>query len=230
MVLSSRSLGDIDWLLRRRSLNAVGELDYALSVAQNAQRNSAAPSDALPLAPAPAATSGAHTRSPPVLEVAAYVLAHIGFLGLLVLGFVAVWHHASLAAFAVSLVCVVCIYALHLLKLPRRPRRRWRVESHLISFLKSRPHASASTPTVAADAPAPADVGPPAGPYMHRPPFLRMPIDTMYSDQDGRTGEGEEDDDLDDETRQRMMEEEMDRREVSIVTVPKRKLWVANPS
>jgi hypothetical protein len=38
------------------------------------------------------------------------------------------------------------------------------------------------------------------------------------------------DDDLDDDTRQRVIEEEMQRRDVSIVTVPRRKLWIANPT
>ena len=38
------------------------------------------------------------------------------------------------------------------------------------------------------------------------------------------------DDEEDEDTRQQRMEEEMNRRDVSIVTVPKRKLWIANPS
>jgi hypothetical protein len=36
--------------------------------------------------------------------------------------------------------------------------------------------------------------------------------------------------DEDEETRQRRIEDEIARRDVSIVTVPKRKLWVVNPS
>ena len=44
--------------------------------------------------------------------------------------------------------------------------------------------------------------------------------------------DGEDDpyDDEDEETRQHRIEDEMNRRDVSIVTVPKRKLWIANPS
>ena len=47
----------------------------------------------------------------------------------------------------------------------------------------------------------------------------------------GLRSETEEiDSDEDEDTRQRRIEDEMARRDVSIVTVPKRKLWVANPS
>lgn len=38
------------------------------------------------------------------------------------------------------------------------------------------------------------------------------------------------DDDEDEDDRQRHMEEELERRDVNIVTVPRRKLWIANPS
>lgn len=40
----------------------------------------------------------------------------------------------------------------------------------------------------------------------------------------------DDDDDIDEDTRQRQIEEEMGRREVSIVTVPRRRLWITNPS
>ena len=43
-------------------------------------------------------------------------------------------------------------------------------------------------------------------------------------------GNRSEDDDEDDELQQRRIEQEMERRDVSIVTVPKRKLFLTNPS
>ena len=41
--------------------------------------------------------------------------------------------------------------------------------------------------------------------------------------------EDDEDDDVDEETRQRRIEEEISRRDVNIVTVPKRRLFLMNP-
>lgn len=69
------------------------------------------------------------------------------------------------------------------------------------------------------------------GPYAHHRPLFRASPqldDLSYSH--GSPRSVETDDDVDDDTRQRLMEEEMERRDVSIVTVPRRKLWVANPS
>ena len=70
------------------------------------------------------------------------------------------------------------------------------------------------------------------GPYTyHQPPYrLSTHADDlshgapMSAETDGT------DDDIDEATRQRVIEEEMERRDVSIVTVPRRKLWIANPS
>jgi hypothetical protein len=45
-----------------------------------------------------------------------------------------------------------------------------------------------------------------------------------------RTSEADDHSDIDEDMRQRTIEDEMGRREVSIVTIPKRKLWIANPS
>lgn len=70
-----------------------------------------------------------------------------------------------------------------------------------------------------------------AGPYLHQPPYRTAATDEYSHSHAGpRSLEADDDDDVDEVTRQRMIEEEMDRREVSIVTVPKRRLWVTNPS
>ncbi|RXW25265.1 hypothetical protein EST38_g643 [Candolleomyces aberdarensis] len=217
---SSRSLGEIDWLLRRRSLNAVGELDYALSMAHNAQRNSAANGgSAYP--PSVHPTSGNHD-TPSVLIIAAYALAQIGFLGLNVITLVALWKHAPRAAFIVFLVWVVVFYAL-LALVPQRLE----VERHILSMISRRKRGQPNVPPPVPSSPTP----PPNsshGPYLHTPSFTRtMPAD-MSSGR--RRSAEDDDDDIDEDTRQRMIEAEMDRREVSIITMPKRKLWVANPS
>ncbi|KAI6119358.1 hypothetical protein EDD16DRAFT_1692669 [Pisolithus croceorrhizus] len=70
------------------------------------------------------------------------------------------------------------------------------------------------------------------GPYLHHPPYRAAPPDdfsmTLMGPRSVETDD--DDDDIDEATRQRQIEEEMGRREVSIVTVPKRRLWVTNPS
>jgi len=79
----------------------------------------------------------------------------------------------------------------------------------------------------------PLNTDPPSiqGPYAHhRPPFHASAQLDDLSHSHGSPLSVETDDDLDDDTRQRLMEEEMERRDVSIITVPRRKLWVANPS
>jgi hypothetical protein len=82
------------------------------------------------------------------------------------------------------------------------------------------------------------------GPYYHRPPYRaatsvghenntitsvgsRSPR-TMSREIGGGAGD-DDDEDIDEDTRQQRIEEEMQRREVSIVTVPRRKLRVTNP-
>jgi len=52
----------------------------------------------------------------------------------------------------------------------------------------------------------------------------------MSTGRNHEDGDDDPDDDEDEETRQRRIEGEMNRRDVSIVTVPKRKLWIANPT
>lgn len=69
---------------------------------------------------------------------------------------------------------------------------------------------------------------PRGGPYIHQPLFRRA----LSSHEDDILSSENHDDDGDDDehARQRRIEQEMDRRDVSIVTVPKRKLWITNPS
>lgn len=75
----------------------------------------------------------------------------------------------------------------------------------------------------------------PRGPYLHQPPYRTAHEDDYYSTSHGghrsdATEAEEAESEEDDDTRQRRMEGEMGRRDVSIVTVPKRKLWITNPS
>ena len=65
----------------------------------------------------------------------------------------------------------------------------------------------------------------------HQPLFYPVAEDDLHSSSyDGLRSGPEEVSDEDEETRQRRIEDEISRRDVTIVTVPKRKLWVTNPS
>lgn len=71
------------------------------------------------------------------------------------------------------------------------------------------------------------------GPYRYHQPPYRSALSTGHEDtsQGLRTAEiHDEDGDDDEDTHQRIIEEEMGRRDVSIITVPKRKLFIANAS
>jgi hypothetical protein len=71
----------------------------------------------------------------------------------------------------------------------------------------------------------------PRGPYMHHPTYRVAHEDDHSTSHGGPLSvDTEVESDEDEDTRQRRIEEEMGRREVSIVTVPKRKLWITNPS
>jgi hypothetical protein len=74
------------------------------------------------------------------------------------------------------------------------------------------------------------------GPYIYHQPAWRRAISP---EEDFATSHGghrpleqddPEDDDEDDDDHQRHMEEELERRDVNIVTVPRRRLWITNPS
>ncbi|KAJ3509679.1 hypothetical protein NMY22_g16213 [Coprinellus aureogranulatus] len=225
----SRNLGEIDWLLRRRSLNAVGDLDYALTLAHNAQRNSAAAETTFP--PSSHQNIGI-IDTPSNLIIAAYTLTQLGFLGLTIVTLIALWNHAHRALFAVFLVYAVVFYLLAIF-IPRR----FPTEQYLLSLLPSsghthvnlgkdpaEPNATASPPTF------PSQAGH-HSPYLHTPPFTTVRMDSSPAGRPmSMATDDDDDDDIDDDTRQRMIEEEMSRRDVSIITMPKRKLTVANPS
>jgi len=70
------------------------------------------------------------------------------------------------------------------------------------------------------------------GPYVHHhPPYRRAGTDEDSTTRGGpRSAENNDDeDDADEDIRQQRIEDEMARREVSIITVPRKKLWITNP-
>jgi len=157
--------------------------------------------------------------------VVLHLITQALMLGLCIVTLVALWWRAPVAAFSVFLVWTVAFYtAMFIFAWHLRPDGS--VLSVVCSRLRPIPQDTQKITPSPTPMPEPA-----TGPYVHHQP----PYHATVSPEDGSpifspVEQDEPDDDIDDDTRQRMIEEEMGRRDVSIVTVPKRKLWIANPS
>ncbi|KAG2118758.1 uncharacterized protein F5147DRAFT_666661 [Suillus discolor] len=240
--VAPRSLGDVDWLDRRRSLNAVNELDLVSGQGQRNLINSSTPNTAemlstRALVPTPTFPHITH-ELPSLFEICLRVLFHTLVLALCILSLIALWNRAHLALFAIFLLWTFIFYiCLFTLAWHGRPRRS--TLTYLIARFRAEPPPTVSpgTPTSRPlsmvgneQYPFPTDT---RGPYLHEPPYraARAHDDVSTTIGGPRSVETDYDEeDVDEETRQRRIEEEMGRREVSIVTVPKRKLWITNPS
>lgn len=164
--------------------------------------------------------------APKPSKITIHLLIQTSILGLSILTLIALWFRAPRFAFGLFLAWTIAFYvAMFIFSWHFRP------EDSILTIMFSRwrfgpPDSDISNPSA---------VIPPIphqpGPYVHHQPPFRT---AMVSD-DGsfapRSIETDVDDDnIDEHTAQRIIEEEMGRREVSIITIPKRKLWVANPS
>ncbi|TFK43545.1 hypothetical protein BDQ12DRAFT_731551 [Crucibulum laeve] len=230
--LQPRVLGDIDWLLRRRSLNAVGELDYAITQAHNA-RSAPDTGDAL-VTPAATPPLFRETQCLPPSNAFLRLFAHGSILGLSIVCLVALWSGEAKYLFALFLAWTLFFYiSIFLLTWHRRPENS--LLTIIVGRLRNNSPQNIPQPPLS---PLPHLPQHPSyagqSPYTYnRPPYHVSPTspdEISTSHGVARSTETDEEDDIDEDTRQRMIEEEMERRDVSIVTVPKRKLWVANPS
>ncbi|KLO10239.1 hypothetical protein SCHPADRAFT_856821 [Schizopora paradoxa] len=250
---NGRSLSDLSWLDRRRSLNVVGELDYALSQLNQQGRSVPTPlgfetASVNPLVP-PTPTPGPPVIRPQLpsrLHSFTHIILHAFILGICIVTLVALWERAPKATFVVFLLWTLAFYAT-ILSLSWRGRPRRSILSVLLFSLREPHHHNYAPPATPSNANAGLPPTPPSsrplstfmndqytfpsdsrgGPYIHQPLF-RTALSTH--EDDPLSSEGHEDDDEDENARQRRIEQEMDRRDVSIVTVPKRKLWITNPS
>jgi hypothetical protein len=175
-------------------------------------------------------------------EVAFRIIFHALLLGLCGLCLVQLWQRGPVTAFVVFLVWTVGSYiAFAALAWQGRPRTS--ILTVTFSRLRAKPHPHQTNPPLQQDSrPISSATPEPSipftsdsrGPYLHSPPFRAAPGDESYdvmgTGRQHEDGEDDPDDDEDEETRQRRIEDEMNRRDVSIVTVPKRKLWIANPT
>jgi hypothetical protein len=217
----------------------VGDLDYALMQLNNRG-----------ITPTPATTAHFSAQGlsglpsakvqpplvPPKGEITLHVLMHTLLMALCILSLMELWNRAPVAPFVAFLVWTIAFYAfLFMMSWNGRPQRSALTVllGHIQGYAQpiaapiatpspSRPISTAGTDQF----PFPQE---PRSPYLHQPLFHTATEDaTSYAGLRSETEEVESDEDED--TRQRRIEDEMARRDVSIVTVPKRKLWVANPS
>lgn len=188
------------------------------------------------LMPAPAFPRTTYELPPP-FELSLRIFFHVLVLALCVLSLVALWYRAPMSLFAVFLLWTVIFYiSLFALAWQGRPGKS------ILTTLTARvrgplpqPAVSPGTPTSRPLSMTGTDQYPfpteTRGPYLHQPPYRATGHDDVSTSQSPRSVEtDDDDDDIDEDTRQRRIEEEMGRREVSIVTVPKRRLWITNPS
>ncbi|KAF8897520.1 hypothetical protein BD779DRAFT_1667490 [Infundibulicybe gibba] len=105
----SMNLSDVDWLQRRRSLNAVGELDYVISQTHRSPfLSTPGTADALmdPVSTPGAQNSPAH---PTLITIALLGFGHASLLGLVVITLIKLWPESK-PGFGVFLGWVVCWY------------------------------------------------------------------------------------------------------------------------
>lgn len=170
---------------------------------------------------------------PPFIETIVHVLLHMFLLGLCTITLIALWSRAPRVTFAVFLAWTACFYgALILFAWHGRPRHS------ILAVVFSRLRSQSYHPAVVSEPPTPSrpnGEGVADGPYLHQPSYRPVASDmhdgTSYTQvHRSMDGDDDEDQDEDEDARQQRIENEIGRREVSIVTVPKRKLWITNPS
>jgi hypothetical protein len=158
---------------------------------------------------------------PPLHDIILRALFHSLALGLCVLSLVALWSRAPKAAFVVFLLWVLAFY-ISICVLAWYGKPQMSILATILFRLRAEPPTSNLHSDSIPDPLMSSDDS--RGPYIHQPDYRTAERDdaSIPRSQDSH-GEGDDED-----TRQRKIEEEMDRREISIITVPKRKLWITN--
>lgn len=173
---------------------------------------------------------------PSAVGILLHMLLQSFILGLTVICLIILWSH-SLIGFVVFLVLTLAFYVA-LVALAWKGRPSISILSVLLNRLRAEPDSQSTqglNQYVASQTPplsAPDHYHfPSQGPYFHEPPF-QVAASTDLSHGGPRSVTTEDyDDDEDEDARQQRIEGEMGRREVvTVTTVPRRQLWVANPS
>jgi hypothetical protein len=198
---------------------------------------------------APPTNTGASSSltRPTAVDVIIHTLIHLLILASAAFTLHALWLHASRALFGVFLAWIVCFYVVFLL-LTWRVRPPGSILSTCFNALQPRvapsfpPGTSSPHPVATSPLPVMDDLHPPSlshSPYIHQPTYrsrIRRADDqtTMANgvptSHEGYFGDDEVEDTEDDQFSQERIEAEMNRRQVSIVTVPRQRLFIANAS
>lgn len=179
-------------------------------------------------------------KFPGFLDGTLHMIFQVVLLALCVFTLVELWNRAPVAAFAVFLVWTVAFY-LVLFVLAWKGKPAQSVIAVAFTRIRNKPsyhdRASTNIPSRPLSLARPESVvmAEPRSPYLHhQPPFRATPTPGPEDDfaliSPRLLDTEEDDDDEDEDVQQRRMEDEMSRRDVSIVTVPRRKLWITNPS
>ena len=162
---------------------------------------------------------------PSLLSGLTHILLHAALLALCILCLIALFDRASVG-FIVFLVWVACFYLLIFI-LAWKGIPRVSILSVFFSRLRATPRAELPRPATSTTNYEGLPF--PGGPYGAHPPY-RGAHDSEYPTSLSHAEHTAEDfpDDDDDEERQRQIEEEISRRDVTILTVPRRKLRVIN--
>jgi len=229
-------LSDIGWLERRRSLNAIGELDYALSQSthgrQPSQPNYESQDQATPpiKGESKSTAPAVYPKPWPALQFLQGAF-HLCLLGNLAFALASLFQLGNRAGFAVFLVWCIIAYSIILWG------TMYQTKHSLIPLLQDqflKPEPQAPSPEAA---PLTEMLRDPSSPITSNSHYRSIPSaqytsieyppsNSIYSQP--RPVEPDPDDDEDDEERQLRMEQEMQRRDVSIVTVPRRQLRITN--
>ncbi|KAH9938274.1 uncharacterized protein B0H18DRAFT_8787 [Fomitopsis serialis] len=239
---SPRNLGDTSWFDGRRSMSAVGEFHYPLNDLNHRPDPSTPGTTVLDMT----STSGLMTPAgqmtpemPRPFDCFLHALFHASLLALCILSLIELWRRAPRAAFVVFLIGTLLFYVA-LVALSWSGKPRYSILTVLLARLRGRPTHSGYTPGTAtpsrplsaagSEVPFPTE---PRSPYQHYPPYRAastVPDEYPTSGSHGHAmNEVDDDGEEDEDTRQRRIEDEMSRRDVSIVTVPRRKLFLTNP-
>ncbi|KAF7355307.1 hypothetical protein MSAN_01447100 [Mycena sanguinolenta] len=217
----SHSLGDLDWLNRRRSLTAVGELDYPLDHSTPTATLAPPPSTPGTLLDPPVPVE-APSNMPPTTSIILRLLFHASLAAFCVFCLVTLWSKkAPKSTFGVFLAWTVAFYVI-LIGSSWRGRPDRSTLSLLFGRLRTQPAVRPTAPRPSVSDTLPDTDDNLSFPYTHHRPAYRR---ALLSDAVGpqSTDTEEEDDDR--------AEDEMRRRDISIVTsYPKRALRITNPS
>jgi len=232
------ALSDVSWMERRRDLHATSELDYAMShMSPTPGFDTGSP---MPLITPTANTTlvpSPITTSPDTLQGISHLITHAFIIFACVFCLITLYASGPLVSFIVFLIWTVAFYfSLFLMAWFHIPGVSYL--SLFVARLRGKAHVPAPTEPVDSHATSSSAATPLTqsyfGPYTyHQPPYRR--VDGMSREDSERASRLSRnprsmlsDEDEDDDDRQREMEIEMARREVSVITVPKRRLVIAN--